>query len=76
MKDELTINVSATLTITDKTVQRCLTLIAMHAQDNGLAGMVLGFEGSDYTVVPLKTPEEVEAALYSKFNNKTQDVDE
>ena len=64
MKDKLKIEVSANLTITDKTVQRCLTLIAMNAQDKGLAGMVLGFKDSDYTVVPLKTTEEVEKALY------------
>lgn len=64
MKDKLEIEVSANLTITDKTVQRCLTLIAMNAQDKGLAGMVLGFKDGDYKVVPLKTTEEVEAALH------------
>lgn len=74
MKNEIKINVSTNLTITDQTVQRCLTLIAMHAQDNDIAGMVIRFEGSDYSVVPLKTPEEVEAALYSKFKNESQDT--
>lgn len=45
MKDKLEIEVSANLTITDKTVQRCLTLIAMNAQDKGTCWNGSWFQG-------------------------------
>lgn len=67
--NEITIGIKAKLTVDEQTFYTCLRLIATHAKDKGLEGMVLRFHdrGEPYSIMPLTTKEDVERAMYGKL---------
>lgn len=67
--NEITVNVKAKLSVDEQTFYTCLRLIAIHAREEGLEGIVLRFHdrGEPYSIMPLMTKEDVERAMYAKF---------
>lgn len=65
---EVNIEVKAGLSVDKKTLRTCMDLVAIHAQNEGIKGMVVRFNDQDFdrcSIRPLMTEEEVEAALYA-----------
>lgn len=65
---EINVEVKAGLSVDNKTFRTCMDLVAIHAQNEGLKGMVIKFNDEDfdgYSIKPLTTEEEVNAALYA-----------
>lgn len=65
---EINVEVKAGLSVDKKTFRTCMDLVAIHAQNEGLKGMVVRFNDQDfdgYSIKPLTTEEEVNAALYA-----------
>lgn len=57
---EVSVEVKAGLTVDKKTFRTCMNLAAIHAENQGLKGMVVFFDrgGSDgYSIIPLETEE-------------------
>ena len=65
---EVSVEVKAGLSVDERTFRTCLNLIAIHAQNEGLKGIVVRFDDQFFdgcSIKPLETEEEVEAALYA-----------
>ena len=65
---EINVEVKAELSVDNKTFRTCMDLVAIHAQNEGLKGMVVKFNDEDFdscAIKPLTTEEEVNAALYA-----------
>lgn len=66
---EVSVEVKAGLSVDEQTFRTCMSLVAIHAWDEGLKGMVIGFSDSNdrdgYFIKPLETEEEVKAAFYA-----------
>lgn len=69
---EIEVEVKAKLSVDESTFYTCMRLIAIHAKDNGLKGMVLRFEdyGQGYSIRPLMTDDAVEEAFYPGSNKE------
>ena len=66
---EVNVEVKAGLSVDKKTFRTCLNLMAIHAQNEGLKGIVVRFDDRDidgYSIKPLMTEEDVNAALYAR----------
>lgn len=64
---EVNVEVKAGLSVDKKTFRTCMDLIAIHARNEGLKGMVVRFDDQDIdrcSIKPLMTEEEIRAALY------------
>lgn len=63
---EINVEVKAKLSVDSSTFYTCMRLIAIHAKEEGLKGMVVRFEdyGDGYSIRPLITDEDVEKCLY------------
>lgn len=65
---EVNVEVKAGLSVYKRTFRTCMDLVAIHAQNEGIKGMVVRFNDQDFdrcSIRPLMTEEEVEAALYA-----------
>lgn len=65
---EVNVEVKAGLSVDKRTFRTCMDLVAIHAQNEGLKGMVVRFNDQDFdrcSIRPLMTEEEVKAALYA-----------
>ena len=65
---EVSVEVKAGLSVDERTFRTCLNLIAIHAQNEGLKGIVVGFNDSCFegcSIKPLETEEELKAAFYA-----------
>lgn len=65
---EVSVEVKAGLSVDKKTFRTCMDLVAIHAQNEGIEGMVVRFNDQDIdrcSIRPLMTEEEVEAAFYA-----------
>ena len=65
---EVNVEVKAGLSVDKRTFRTCMDLVAIHAQNEGIKGMVVRFNDQDFdrcSIRPLMTEEEVEAALYA-----------
>ena len=65
---EVSVEVKAGLLVDERTFRTCLNLIAIHAQNEGLKGMVVRFDDQfldGCSIKPLETEEEVKAAFYA-----------
>lgn len=66
---EVNVEVKAGLSVDERTFRTCINLIAIHAQNEGLKGIVVRFDDQFFEgccIKPLETEEEVEAAFYAK----------
>lgn len=66
---EVNVEVKAGLLVDERTFRTCLNLIAIHAQNEGLKGMVVRFDDQFFEgcfIKPLETEEEVKAAFYAR----------
>lgn len=66
---EVNVEVKAGLSVDKKTFRTCMDLVAIHAQSEGIKGMIVTFNACDfdrYSIRPLMTEEEVNAALYAR----------
>lgn len=64
---EVNVEVKAGLSVDKKTFRTCMDLVAIHAQNEGIKGMVVRFNDQDFdrcSIRLLMTEEEIEAALY------------
>lgn len=65
---EVNVEVKAGLLVDERTFRTCLDLIAIHAQNEGLKGIVVRFDDrflDGCCIKPLETEEEVKAAFYA-----------
>lgn len=65
---EVSVEVKAGLSVDYKTFRTCMNLIAIHARNEGLKGIVVGFPDDcfdGYSIKPLETEEDVKAAFYA-----------
>ena len=65
---EVSAEVKAGLSVDERTFRTCLNLISIHAQNEGLKGMVVRFDDQFFDecyVKPLETEEDVKAAFYA-----------
>ncbi len=65
---EINVEVKAGLSVDKRTFKICMDLVAIHAKNEGIKGMVVRFNDQDFdrcSIRPLMTEEEVEAALYA-----------
>lgn len=63
---EVNVEVKAGLLVDERTFRTCLDLIAIHAQNEGLKGIVVGFDDQFFdgcSIKPLETEKEVKAAF-------------
>lgn len=66
---EVNIEVKAGLSVDKKTLRTCMDLVAIHAWNEGIKGMVVRFDDTDFdrcSIKPLMTEEEVNTALYAR----------
>lgn len=66
---EVNVEVKAGLSVDKRTFGTCMDLVAIHAQNEGIKGMVVRFDDRDidgYSIKPLMTEEDVNAALYAR----------
>lgn len=72
--NNLTINIEAKLSVDDQTFYTCLRLISIYAREQGMEGMVLRFHdrGEPYSIMPLMTKEDIERAMYAKFEESEE----
>lgn len=66
---EVNVEVKAGLSVDKRTFRTCMDLVAIHAQNEGIKGMVVRFNDQDFdrcSIKPLMTEEEVEAASYAR----------
>lgn len=64
---EVNVEVKAGLSVDKRTFRTCMDLVAIHAQNEGIKGMVVRFNDQDFdrcSIRLLMTEEEIEAALY------------
>lgn len=64
---EINVEVKAGLSVDKRTFRTCMDLVAIHAQNEGIKGMVVRFNDQDFdrcTIKLLMTEEDVETALY------------
>ena len=57
---KVSVEVKANLTVDRKTFETCMNLAAIHAENQGLKGMVVFFDICDmdgYNIIPLETDE-------------------
>lgn len=76
---EVNVEVKAGLSVDKRTFRTCMDLIAIHAQSEGIKGMVVRFDDRDingYSVKPLMTEEDVNADLYARPDMFKENVDE
>lgn len=65
---EVSVEVKAGLSVDERTFRTCINLIAIHAQNKGLKGMVVRFDDQFFDgchIKPLETEEKVKAAFYA-----------
>lgn len=65
---EVSVEVKAGLSVDEKTFRTCMNLVAIHAQNEGLKGMVVRFTDDffeGYAIKPFETEEEVKAAFFA-----------
>lgn len=75
---EVSVEVKAGLSVDKRTFRTCMDLAAIHAQNEGIKGMVVRFNDQDFdrcSIRPLMTEEEVEAALYARPDMKKESED-
>lgn len=76
---EVSVEVKAGLSVDERTFRTCMNLIAIHAKNEGLKGMVVRFDDQfleGCSIKPLETEEEVKAAFYATpemFKEKESD---
>lgn len=66
---EVNVEVKAGLSVDKRTFRTCMDLVAIHAQNEGIKGMVVRFNDQDFdrcSIKPLMTEEEVKAASYAR----------
>lgn len=66
---EVSVEVKAGLSVDERTFRTCLNLVAIHAQNEGLKGMIVRFDDpflEGCSIKPLETEEEVKAAFYAR----------
>ena len=66
---EVNIEVKVGLSVDKKTLRTCMDLVAIHARNEGIKGMVVRFDDTDFdrcSIKPLMTEEEVNTALYAR----------
>lgn len=63
------VDISARLSVDDKTFNMCMNLIAVYAENHNMKGMVIKFDNDtmEYNIMPLMTDEDVEKSMYAKF---------
>ncbi len=65
---EVNVEVKAGLSVDKRTFRTCMDLVAIHAQNEGIKGMVVRFNDQNfdrYSIKLLMTEEEVEVASYA-----------
>lgn len=66
---EVNVEVKAGLSVDKRTFRTCMDLVAIHAQNEGLKGIVVRFDDQFFegcSIKPLMSEEEVNAALYAR----------
>lgn len=66
---EVNVEVKAGLSVDKRTFRTCMDLVAIHAQNEGIKGMVVRFNDQDIdrcSIRPLMNEAEVNAALYAR----------
>lgn len=66
---EVNVEVKAGLSVDKRTFRTCMDLVAIHAQNEGIKGMIVRFNDQDIdrcSIRPLMTEEEVNTALYAR----------
>lgn len=66
---EVNVEVKAGLSVDKRTFRTCMDLVAIHAQNEGIKGMIVRFNDQDIdrcSIRPLMTEEEVNVALYAR----------
>ena len=68
LNNEIKVKISAALEVDDATVDICMQLIAIHAKNHGVKGLVLRFNENDNnpSVLPLMTDKDVDERLYPR----------
>lgn len=65
---EVSVEVKAGLSVDERTFRTCMNLVAIHAQNEGLKGIVVRFDDQfleGCSIKPLETEEEVKAAFFA-----------
>lgn len=65
---EVSVEVKAGLSVDERTFRTCMNLVTIHAQNEGLKGMVVRFDDQfleGCSIKPLETEEEVKAAFFA-----------
>lgn len=72
---EVSVEVKAGLTVDKKTFRTCMNLAAIHAENQGLKGMVVFFDRNDpdgYRLIPLETEERCEKVWGAAFGREEE----
>lgn len=72
---EVSVEVKAGLSVDERTFRTCLNLIAIHAQNEGLKGMVVYFDRNDpegYSIIPIETDERCSKVWDAVFDRKDE----
>lgn len=70
---EVAVEVNAGLYVDKKTFRTCMNLAAIHAQNEGLKGMVVLFDMDDpegYRIIPLETDKQCEKVWDAAFGRE------
>ena len=70
---EVTVEVKAGLSVSDDTFEACLSLIRIHAKNNGLKGLLIKIPDDDIDhcgVIPISTEEQLSCAVDGLHSEK------
>lgn len=73
---EVSVEVKAGLSVDKKTFRTCMDLVAIHAQNEGIKGMVVFFDMNDregYRTIPLETEEQTSRVWDAAFGREVEE---
>ena len=76
---EVTVEVKEGLSVSDDTFEACLSLIRIHAKNNGLKGLLIKIPDDDIDhcgVIPISTEEQLSCAVDGLYTEKFCDKKE